>query len=213
MSLALKCAIRGDVAGYMQGQKKAALTVATQVNRRAGRRTRRMLQNAIRAGFRKNKNRQAGADFAKTIIFKDTPRTGSAIPNMTQVYCVARYAKRRTVMIDLLTVFTEGADIRPTRGKWLAIPTPFAYQKVHKRGGYVSPEMIPNKHFVQKQANLAFFFDNASNQLLFVLVPFIKIRPRINAHAIHTASSAKMRADYTELMARETAKLIQKFSA
>jgi hypothetical protein len=214
-SVEFQVAIKGDLEKFMADLVQSKKKVATNVNRKAARRTRRNLRKEIQSAFDIDRasRRASGMALEDTVRVADTPRRGYAFENMSVVYSKATYAKGRAAKIDLLSVFETGATIRARGGNWVAIPTDDAPLRAGRGGARrATPDEYPGpKQFIQIRPGLAIMVDPRRRLVLWILVPAVRVKKRLNVAAIHGRTVAIMGRDYENLLTAETARLIQKY--
>lgn len=237
--MALTVAIKGDTENFAKDLLRAQKMVATNVNRKAARRTRRYIQNAIKgAGFGKRKNPLTGGALMDLMAFKDTPVRGYDFVNMSVAYSRMnpKYSRGKN-RVDLLAALQADQTIEAQGDKWLVIPTkdtPLGSRDfLMPRGRIGSGSRRSQRHasrqfsasvggslfaFVEfRKGTLAGIVGQSGpmkNKVVWWLVKRVHIRARLpNFTALHERSAGMMQADFNKMLAVETAKLTRKYSA
>jgi hypothetical protein len=200
--------LRGNIAGLTAASQRALDEAATSVIRRKTRGIQRALRTQIkRAGL---------GNLGNALRMEFEPRSGSSVNARGRVFSKA-LVKRAGGTTDLITLFDEGATIRPRQGRFLAIPTAAAAAlKGRRRRGQLTPRMFGPGALVfraggdRRTGVLALKAD--PRVIVFVLVRTVRLRKRL---AIQQAVERQL-ANTDALLAREfdrrMARLVQRFS-
>ena len=185
----LKLAIRGKLEQYTALVDKAAgLAVATIV-----RRFTTQLKNAIR---REILSAGLGEKIANTIRSEAWPARGGSLGAHGRVWSKAIY-KRPGGLIDLITVFEEGATIRASGQNFLPIPVNVGKSPVDLRRNAI-PSDFPEGTFGVKPTLrpgvFVLYWKHDPDRIAFILVRSTVIRSRLNLAPVHARLEARFDA-------------------
>lgn len=192
--------IKGQLSAFLaQLPDEYARSTTNVVRRKAASLKRALRRDVVRAGL--------GVRLGNAIRDQIFPRRGRSLRARGRVFSRAIVGKRgqRT---DLITLFEEGAVIRPLRRKFLAIPTAEA-------GIRRMPALWPRGSlFVRSSRQSAILVhEDQPNVPLFVLVRQVRIRRRLNVRGISERQLRNTDVLLARDMERRASRLAKKLSA
>ena len=125
MTLKVEVEVSGKVSAATAAEIAAGKRAVTGTFRGKTDEIKQAMRQQIRAA---GLGRGQGRDLAKALRGQTYPQRADSLNAKGVVFSVSRYKRRAGGPIDLVTVFEEGASIRPVAGRFLAIPTPAAGQ-------------------------------------------------------------------------------------
>jgi hypothetical protein len=201
MGLELSLAIKGDLGKTMQQLVAAEAAGVTSVIRRRTTALKKTLRKQIvSAGL--------GERLANAMRSQVVPTKGTAPDAMGRVFSKA-LVKGRGGISDLVTVFEEGRVIRARGHALLAIPTPAAGRR-GRRGTRSTPSDFPRGALVLIQnarGTLLLVDRDDPGTVLFLLVPQVRIRKRLNVKAAAQKATSGLDAAVAKDIERRMAKI------
>jgi hypothetical protein len=148
-------------------------------------RTSRRVQLAVRADVNRIfKGRRVG-NAIRRLVFDNKERGSAAI-------VFSKFGRREGAeFVDYLAPYLTGKDIRPKRGRYLAIPLQRGRRNRDPRKikGKLRPVRIGNRLFLVKSTR-------AKTLFMFLLLPRVKISKRLHTRQIVKAELGRMIADF-----------------
>lgn len=184
MSLRLNAALRGDLEGFLAGELKAGNRAVGSVMRRHVTKLKQDVRAAIAgAGLGA---RLGNAIRGSVVVDRNVPMNTRGRVASTALY------KRPGGLVDLITVFQEGATITARGGKYLAIPVGAGKKEKLENLKSEDIELLPfrnGKGFVVLRRG-ARGFGRGGGGVLFLLVKQVRIKPRLSLDGLADAASA-----------------------
>lgn len=172
--LSFALALGGDLEPFLKRLEGATVGAVRSVLRKQGGKARRQLQGQLRA---------AGLGrLDKTIRLRIEPTGARGLPSDLEghVFSSAR-VPREGGRVDLLAVYAFGTVIRPTHGKFLAVPSYFAPRGARSRP--LAPEEAGQGRFIllpNRSGNGArLVFRDATNKVAYWLVREVRVKPQV----------------------------------
>ena len=129
MSLRFKAAVRGDLKAWVAKEQRAGAGAVTTVVRRRVTAAKRNLRAQVRG--------KVDPNLQNSVRATTDPKKGQSFKIIGKVYSSAIYKKRKGGIVDLITVFDEGAVIRAAPGEYL-----FAFRRAPRGGRKVGPHKV-----------------------------------------------------------------------
>lgn len=198
MPTALSLAVRGRLADFLDLEAKAIGQSVPAVLRRRTNSLKRSLRNAVvRAGL--------GQRLGNTIRSRVTPESGPALEASGLVFSAAlkgigrekvdleAAVAGRQPVIDLITVFREGATVRARQGHFLAIPVGNV-GRIGRGGRRRTPADFPpgTLRFVPAGQGTSALLVDDEGKVVFILVRQVGIRRRLNIDRAVASATTKL---------------------
>ena len=191
MSLRFEAALRGDLKAFMAADLKAGERAVTNVITRRTLKLKQDIRGAVSgAGL--------GTRLGNTIRGRIFPAQGTSLGTKGRVESAAIY-KRPGGLVDLITVFQEGATITAAGGKYLAIPVGAGKNEKLSSFSKKDIELVPFRngrgYVVLRKGARA--FGRGGGGVLFFLVKKATIRPRLDIESLRAAAENGIEIDLT----------------